>query len=115
MRQSIAVAAAFLLSGAANAQSLNAQGIARLNQDIASLWTHDGVPMVQIAALAEAQKQVGVDHPIDSKTTATILGINALTLGISASPGVQELDANGARVTLPLGGSWSALIDARVR
>jgi len=49
-----AIAAAFLLSGAASAQSLNAQGIARLNQDIASLWTHDGVPMAQSAAAAEA-------------------------------------------------------------
>src|SRR4051812_11859933 len=107
-------AAALLLSGAASAQSLNAQGIARLNQDIASLWTHDGVPMAQSAAAAEGQKLLG-DHVVDSKTTVSVLAINALTLGISASPGVQQLDANGARLSLPLGSSWNATVDARVR
>ena len=109
-----AIAAAVLLSGAASAQSLNAQGIARLNQDISSLWTQDGVPMAQKAAADEAQKLIG-DHQIDSKTTLSVLAINALSLGIGGSPGLTQMDGNGARLSMPLGTSWDATVDARVR
>ena len=106
--------AALLCGTAARAQSLNAQGVARLNQDLQSLWTHDGVPMAQTAAQAEAQKLVGASYAINGKTTATIVAINGLTLDLAAPPGARQLDGRGVDVALPLSGAWSAALDARV-
>src|SRR5260221_9872499 len=96
-----------LLAPAARAQSLNSLGITRLNQDVQSLWAHDGVPMALSLASAEAQKLVGVPHAIDSSTTATIVGINSIALDMPIAPGVRRLDAGGADFALPLTGSWN--------
>src|SRR2546423_13758788 len=74
-------------TSAARAQSLNQRGVLRLNQDLQSLWTHDGVPMLYAAAMGELNKLVGVPHPIiNSQTTATIIGINSLTLDCPVAP-----------------------------
>ena len=112
MRNLIAVL--LLVSGAAKAQSLNALGVSRVNQDIQALWTKDGLPMARAAAMAEAQKLVGVPHAINSKTTATIVGINSLTLNAPVAPGVRKLDLSGIDVAVPLAGTWSASLGVEV-
>ncbi len=100
---------------AARAQSANDLGVARLNQDVQALWTQDGVPLAHAAALAQARKMVGVPHALNSKLTATIVGINSLTLDLGTAPGLRRLDANGFELALPRSGAWSATLGVEVR
>lgn len=96
------------------AQSLNSLGVSRLNQDIQSLWTRDGLPMAKTAAMAEAQKLVGVPHAINSNTTAKIVGINSLSIDAPVAPGLRKMDQTGIDLALPLSGSWNASLSAEV-
>jgi hypothetical protein len=102
------------LAPAARAQTLNQRGIARLNQDVQTLWTKDGIGLATSAARTEAQALVGVPHAINSKTTATIVGINSITINCPGAPGVKRLDGSGVDVALPLSGTWSVAIDVEV-
>ena len=110
-----ALIGALLLASAAQAQSLNARGVAQLNADIASLWAHDGVPMANAAAAAEAQKLVGVAKQITSNLTLTILGVNRVSLTLPGAPGARRLDQTGVDVALPLSGAWAADLNLEVR
>ena len=103
-----------LLASAAQAQSLNARGVARLNADIASVWSHDGASLAQSAAQAEAQKLVGLTKAITSKLAFTIVGVNHVTLSLPGAPGLRRFDATGVDAALPLAGSWSADVELRI-
>src|SRR5258708_6321711 len=87
-------------------QGLNQDGIARLNQDAQALWAQDGLGLAHDAALHAAQALVGVPHPITSKITATVIGIDALTLDCPGAPGVRRLDGDRIDVAVPLAGAW---------
>jgi hypothetical protein len=94
------------LSANAQAQSLNQRGIDRLNQDVQTLWSQDGLSMVHDAAMAAAQKLVGVPHAAGSNVTVTITSISSLTLDCPGAPGVQRLDGSGLSAAIPLSGTW---------
>jgi hypothetical protein len=100
----------------ARAQTLNASGIARLNQDAQALWTTDGLTMAHDAALKAANTLVGVPHLVDSTTNsyATIIGINSITLDCPGAPGVTRLDGGGVTVGVPLSGAWHINVVARM-
>src|ERR1041384_4303804 len=103
-----------LLASAAQAQSLNARGVARVNADIASVWSHDGASLAQAAAQAEAQKLVGLTKSITSKLAFTIVGVNHVTLSLPGAPGLRRFDATGVDAALPLAGTWSADVELRI-
>jgi hypothetical protein len=110
----IMTAGAALFARPAAAQSLNDQGIRRLNEDAQSLWDKDGLGLVRAQADIELQKLVGVPHQINKKTTATITRINSITIDCPGAPGVTRLDPSGIGARVPLQGEWRIVASADV-
>ena len=102
----------FILCAMLLAQSLNARGVQRLNQDVQELWAHDGLPLARDAAQSELQKLQGVPHTIAGGATATLANLRSLTLDAPVAPGLLRLDQGGATVALPLSGAWNLGVSA---
>ncbi|GIW72985.1 MAG: hypothetical protein KatS3mg102_2527 [Planctomycetota bacterium] len=100
----------------ARAQSLNQQGIARLNQDAQQLWVQDGLPMMRQAALDELHKLVGQQWPvINDKTFLSVVAIHSVQIDAPIAPGFTQLDGSAIECRLPLSGTIFLAVEARVR
>jgi hypothetical protein len=99
----------------ARAQTLNQQGIARLNADVQTLWAQDGIPMARAAAQAQLQKLVGTVHNVTGGSTATVIAVNSVTIQAPVAPGLTRLDGSCIAGRLPLSGTWTVGASIRVR
>ncbi len=111
-----ALAGPCLVSRSAEAQTLNQQGVNRLNQDAQQLWAQDGLPLARQAARDELQKLVGREWPIvNQHTSFKILALNSVTIDAPVAPGLTRLDGSRIEGRLPLSGAIRVAAEFRVR